>query len=134
MECIICFNDVSYNDYIQMECCNQLVHINCLTIWISSNIVKNTEITKCFYCRSSSELIENIMHDTNIVQNNHLLLENISDNTNINIDIANIDSNDIQYVNNNMNNHTIIIKALKCISGFFIFGILVSYIIITNNT
>ena len=34
MECIICLNDISFNDYIITECCKQIIHIECLKSWV----------------------------------------------------------------------------------------------------
>ena len=43
-ECIICFSDISMNDYLELDCCKQIVHIECLNKWIQSNIKNNRRL------------------------------------------------------------------------------------------
>ena len=78
MECIICLNDVSYNDYIILDCCKKIVHISCINNWIQSNINSNTEIDKCFYCKKENECITNIIHNISI--SNETINDNDNDN------------------------------------------------------
>ena len=66
MECIICLNDVSFNDYIILVSCKKTVHISCINNWIESNIHSNTEIDKCFYCKKENECITNIIHNISV--------------------------------------------------------------------
>ncbi len=50
-ECIICLIDASGNDYLQLDCCKKIVHIDCLNTWIKTNIQNTEEVRKCFYCK-----------------------------------------------------------------------------------
>ena len=60
-ECIICFTDISLNDFFILDCCKKPVHIECLNTWIKSNINSNQEIDKCFYCKRNNEYIDSII-------------------------------------------------------------------------
>ena len=62
-ECIICFNHISSNDFIFLDCCKQIVHIECLNKWIKINI-NNNEVKKCFYCKSNNDYINTIIYYT----------------------------------------------------------------------
>ena len=62
-DCIICLTDVSFNDYITLECCNKVTHITCINDWISKNIDTNTDIDKCFHCKKENEIITNIIYN-----------------------------------------------------------------------
>ena len=70
MECIICFNDISYNDHFNLICCKNKVHITCLNEWIEKNINKK-DISKCFICNQKNDIIQDITSFTkqNIVIN-----------------------------------------------------------------
>ena len=59
MECIICLNDLSTNDFYNLTCCNNDVHIHCLHNWINSNIT-NKNISKCFICNQDNDIIKDI--------------------------------------------------------------------------
>ncbi len=50
-ECIICLIDTSANDYLELDCCKKIVHIDCLNTWIKTNIKNTEEIRKCFHCK-----------------------------------------------------------------------------------
>tara|TARA_B100001175_G_scaffold248340_1_gene215124 strand:+ start:2316 stop:2654 length:339 start_codon:yes stop_codon:yes gene_type:complete len=67
------------NDYLELDCCKQIVHIDCLNIWIKSNIKNNVEIDKCFHCKGSNDYINTIIYYTRLeegtyenTQNNNL--------------------------------------------------------------
>jgi len=90
MECIICLNDISYNDHFNLICCKNKVHITCLNEWIEKNINKK-DISKCFICNQKNDIIQDITSFTkqNIV---------------INVE----QTNDITVIDNNFNNQRII--------------------------
>jgi hypothetical protein len=85
MECVICLEDISCNDYCKFNCCNNSVHNNCLKSWVDKSI-KNTNVAKCFICNQKNNAIENIIR--------------------LNSYNANVNANEI--VNNNNNNYIII--------------------------
>lgn len=60
MECVICLDDISCNDYCKFNCCNNSAHILCLNSWIVKNI-DNKNIHKCFICNQDNNAIKNIM-------------------------------------------------------------------------
>tara|TARA_Y100000389_G_C17445922_1_gene511594 strand:- start:1882 stop:2331 length:450 start_codon:yes stop_codon:yes gene_type:complete len=81
MECLICFCDVSNNDYLLMDCCNKIIHIECIKTWINTNKNTNKEIDKCIFCKQQNDIINNLLHQENnnsIVNNNHELLITIT--------------------------------------------------------
>jgi hypothetical protein len=113
-ECIICFTDISTNNYIKLDCCKQIVHIDCLNTWTRTNI-NNKEITKCFHCKKNNDYINTIIYYIN-EENNH---EYESDNNSVMIEI------DSDYIIADTNTNTIYefmkisIKTMIC-TGFFI--------------
>ena len=100
MECIICFNDIEENNnsnYIKLECCSQYVHLNCLELWITTNIDKNTEIELCIYCKKNNLFIKEIIQNLknlDLSENNCITNTNNNNNNNTNNDII-IINNDI---------------------------------------
>ena len=138
MECIICFIDVSYNNYLCTECCQQIIHIDCLKNWIELNLNINTDIHKCFYCKNNNVYINNIIHllrnestqniITNIDNNDTTInmqlydYERNNNNININTDINNINNNDSSYYQ-------------KCCGILFFVGALIIFflVIILSN-
>ena len=116
-ECIICFTKISSNNYIKLDCCKQIVHIDCLNTWTRSNI-NNREITKCFHCKKNNDYINTIIYYINEENNNH---EYESDNNSAMIEI------DSDYINTDTNTNTntiyefmkISIKTMIC-TGFII--------------
>ena len=115
MECIICLNDISFNDYIITECCKQIIHIECLKSWVYLNIHKNSEINMCFYCKSDNEYINNLIYSINInIDCNDNSIRDSSgseSNTNTNIDI---DSDIIVHNRNIINNYHIMKPYILC--------------------
>ena len=64
MECIICYEDVSHNDFIIFDCCQQTTHINYLQNWVLYNLHSNSDISLCIYCKSHNIYIHNIIHSS----------------------------------------------------------------------
>ena len=64
MECIICYEDVSHNDFIIFDCCQQTTHINCLQNWVLYNLHSNSDISLCIYCKTHNIYIHNIIHSS----------------------------------------------------------------------
>ena len=64
MECIICYEDVSHNDFIIFVCCQQTTHITCLQNWVLYNLHSNSDISLCIYCKSHNIYIHNIIHSS----------------------------------------------------------------------
>ena len=123
MECVICFHDVSLNDHLITECCQQIFHTKCLNIWIKSNLNINTDIHKCCYCKNNNNYINNIINtieddltQITIVEDNNVYYNHIINNVN------NV---------NNVNNITTISLYTKCIVSLcFTLIISIIYIII----
>ena len=65
-ECIICLIDTSANDYLELDCCKKIVHIDCLNTWIKTNIKNTEEIRKCFHCKKKNDYIDTIIHYINL--------------------------------------------------------------------
>jgi hypothetical protein len=81
MECIICFENTSINNYTQLECCKQIVHNECLEKWIKNNINTITDISYCFYCKQKNNNIDyiiNIIDNSNV--NNNIIIETLETN------------------------------------------------------
>ena len=64
MECIICYEDVSHNDFIIFDCCQQTTHITCLQDWVRYNLHSNSDISLCIYCKTHNIYIHNIIHSS----------------------------------------------------------------------
>lgn len=60
MECVICLDDISSNEYSNFDCCNNSSHNSCLHSWIVKNI-NNKNIHKCFICSQDNSAIKNII-------------------------------------------------------------------------
>lgn len=80
MECVICLDDISCNDYCKFNCCNNSAHIVCLNSWIVQNI-NNKNIHKCFICNQDNNAIKNII--SLYTFNNDEIINNAISNTNI---------------------------------------------------
>ena len=111
-ECIICFTDISSDDYLLLECCKQTVHKTCLSKWYQTNIKNNNIDNKCFHCKNNNQYITNINNKL-IIQNNNIIETNndeiieiriIEDINNYNITNTNPNTN----TNNNNNNNSTI--------------------------
>ena len=62
MECLICFSDLSLNDYLEFDCCKSKIHITCIQTWIQKNKHTNTDIDKCIFCKKSNDIINNLLY------------------------------------------------------------------------
>ena len=85
MECLICFCDVSNNDYLLLDCCDKIVHINCFKTWINKNKNTHGEINKCIFCKQENDIINNLLYNqynnNSSVNNNQELLITIPQQT-----------------------------------------------------
>lgn len=70
-ECIICLMDTSANDYLELDCCKQTVHIECLNKWIKTNIKNTEEVRKCFHCKGNNDYINTIIYYTRLEEGNN---------------------------------------------------------------
>ena len=70
-ECIICLIDTSSNDYLELDCCKQTVHIECLNTWIKTNIKNTEEVRKCFHCKGNNDYINTIIYYTRLEEGNN---------------------------------------------------------------
>ena len=84
MECIICLTDISINDFYNLSCCNNNIHIKCINEWIQSNI-NNKDISKCFICSQQNDIIEDIVlwNSKKFINNNEIYI-NIHNTDNLN--------------------------------------------------
>ena len=98
-ECIICLTDASANDYLELDCCKQTVHIECLTKWIKTNIKNKEEVRKCFHCKRNNDYINTIIYYTKLEE---------GDNTNYDSD-----SNSLIEFEVEVNNPTVRIRQSK---------------------
>ena len=131
MECIICMDEISNNDIkenTQLECCNQFIHIECLQKWVQSNLTKNSDINKCFYCKKNNKLINQIvkfntekfteLSNTQHDQNNILIV---------------IPNEQLNIVNQNRINHNailiILIKTISLVLFVLLFCIFMFYVL-----
>jgi hypothetical protein len=80
MECVICLDDISCNDYCKFNCCNNSAHIVCLNSWIVQNI-NNKNVHKCFICNQDNNALKNII--SLYTFNNDEIINNAISNTNI---------------------------------------------------
>lgn len=99
-ECCICLNDIENDDIFKLECCNNVVHHNCIVSWINSSIDKKfTDYNKCVLCKIYNKTIDdyyqNILAErqiNNLDNSNHLVILVETDNI-INRDQRNITNN-----------------------------------------
>jgi hypothetical protein len=111
MECIICLTDISINDFYNLSCCNNDVHIKCINKWIQSNI-NNKDISKCFICSQKNDIIEDIvLWNSKKIFNNEKYI-NIYTTNNLNNNEDDINRNTA----NNLSNNLYKKKILKIIS------------------
>ena len=70
IECPICIETINLDnqDYINLDCCNKIVHISCLKEWCSSIQNKNKKI--CILCRTDSEILSDFVDNLRI-ENEH---------------------------------------------------------------
>ena len=112
IECMICLNDISCNDYITLTCCKNDVHIYCLNDWIHQNITKKN-ISKCFICSQENIILQDI-----VSYNSPILKLNTNSSNIINDSTNNIN----EIVIHNDNNFTTIAYNLdKRLYFFFIY-------------
>ena len=120
LECIICLNNIHYNDaYLILSCCKNYIHINCLNNWY-----KNKNNYVCFICSNSNNNINNIIENNN---------ENI--NNNDNNEIANYNTNEIDndIIINTRNNYNIdnCCREFFCILCLIFFCVSSSFLIVS---
>jgi len=74
-ECVICFEDISSNNFIYFDCCKKNFHKDCLDKWININKEKNNDLTKCIYCRQKSTIMDKLIKNNtqNNTQNNIII-------------------------------------------------------------
>lgn len=60
-ECVICFEDISSNNFIYFDCCKKKFHKYCLDNWINVNKGKNNNLNKCIYCRQKSTIMDKLI-------------------------------------------------------------------------
>jgi hypothetical protein len=97
IECVICLNDISNNDYYTLTCCKNDVHIYCLNDWVNKNITKKN-IAKCFICSQENSMIENMVSYNKSSHNNSETV----------IDYDYDDTNSITNDNNSINNDIVL--------------------------
>jgi hypothetical protein len=85
-ECCICLNDIETDDIFRLECCNNVVHHDCIISWINSSIDKKfSDYNKCVLCKiynkSIDDYYQNILSEREIDNyenldnsNNHLVI------------------------------------------------------------
>jgi len=91
MECVICLEDISCNDYCKFNCCNNSVHNTCLKSWVDKSI-KNKNVAKCFICGQKNSAIENI-----ITRHSCIATEILNNNNNNNYIIIDISANNLTH-------------------------------------
>lgn len=104
IECVICLNDISNNDYFTLTCCKNDVHIYCLNDWVNKNITKKN-ISKCFICSQENSMIENMVSYNKISHNNSEMVIDYDYNNSIinhNNNINNINNEIVLYNDNHM--------------------------------
>ena len=87
MECVICLDDISCNDYCKFNCCNNSVHNTCLKSWVDKSI-KNKNVAKCFICSQKNYAIEHIITHKSYNANAGEIVNNNNNNNYIIIDIS----------------------------------------------
>ncbi len=97
IECVICLNDISDNDYYTLTCCKNDVHIYCLNDWVNKNITKKN-IAKCFICSQENSMIENMVSYNKSSHNNSETV----------MDYEYDDTNNITNNNNSINNEIVL--------------------------
>ena len=127
-ECPICFSIIGDTEsYYILECCNKIVHLQCLIEWYSTY----SKYSICFMCNQPNNLHNNL-HKNLLSINNQILdnSENISNNSDIENHLNNYsrDNLSILILNNNNNN-----KYLEYCYTIVIILIIVIVICSTSN-
>jgi len=93
MECVICLEDISCNEYSEFNCCNNSAHNSCLTSWVVKNI-NNKNVSKCFICSQENCAIKNII--SLYSYNRDEIINNSISNNNTNYIIIDLSANNRQ--------------------------------------
>ena len=67
-ECYICLDNINFNenDFLELNCCKNNLHLKCLKEWCTKN---NT--SKCFICNQTNEIYKELAHNSSILNNIH---------------------------------------------------------------
>ena len=106
-ECIICLMDTSANDYLELDCCKQTVHIECLNTWIKTNMKNTEEVKKCFHCKGNNDYINTIIYYTRLEEGNNTNYDSDS-NSLIEVQVDN------RRIDNKMSRFCILLLNLLC--------------------
>ena len=107
IECPICFNNIEISDsFFTMTCCNKNVHIECLTIWYSSN----SKHAICFMCNQKTDIYETLA-----INNSNLISLNDNDNN----------SENSSTVILNHQHNLVLYTIIHCLCCLFITGLVI---------
>jgi hypothetical protein len=69
-ECYICLENINLteNDFLELNCCKNNVHLKCLTQWCIKNNTSN-----CFICNQTNEIFKELPHNSTILNNSHCI-------------------------------------------------------------
>lgn len=69
-ECFICLDNINLNenDFLELNCCKNNVHLKCLTQWYIKNNTSN-----CFICNQTNEICNELRHNSTSLNNSHYI-------------------------------------------------------------
>jgi hypothetical protein len=69
-ECYICLDTINLNenDFLELNCCKNNVHLNCLKQWYIKHNTSN-----CFICNQTNEICKELAHTSTTINNIHYI-------------------------------------------------------------
>lgn len=69
-ECYICLDTINLNEnnFLELNCCKNNVHLNCLKQWYIKNNTSN-----CFICNQTNEICKELTHTSTTINNIHYI-------------------------------------------------------------
>ena len=69
-ECYICLDNINLNenDFLELNCCKNNVHLKCLIEWYIKNNTSN-----CFICNQTNDFCKELVHNSKIVNDIHYI-------------------------------------------------------------
>jgi hypothetical protein len=123
IECPICLTEIENNDAILIvECCNQKIHLSCITEWYT----KYPDNKTCFMCNQSNKFCKDFVYNNSLeIDSNasHNDLSNSTNSTIIEVNSNNLNINRLRTVNP---------KITCCLLTFGLTGVIIGIIILFN--
>jgi hypothetical protein len=69
-ECYICLDTINLNenDFLELNCCKNKVHLKCLIQWYNKNNTSN-----CFICNQTNDFCKSLLHNSTSLNDIHYI-------------------------------------------------------------